>query len=86
MASATWSQRRALAGALAVLATLVALDAILGDIVLSATYAIAAVVAAAVTTARRTAAVALLALVLSGLAGAWNDNFATVDWAAAPSR
>ena len=80
MASATWSQRRALVGALLVLAILVGVDVILSDIVLSASYAVAAVVAAAMTTVRRTALVAALALVLSVIAGAWNDNFATLDW------
>jgi serine phosphatase RsbU (regulator of sigma subunit) len=65
----------------AVLVLLVVLDIVLGDeVVLSATYAISAVVASAITTVRRTAEVAGLALVASVWAGTWNDNAGSADW------
>jgi hypothetical protein len=53
--------------------------------VLSASYAVAAVLAGAMTTVRRTAVVAVCSLVLSALSGLWNDNFGTLDWACACS-
>ena len=80
MATGAWPRSPALAGALAVLATIVIFDIVLADIVLSASYAVAAVVASAMTTVRRTAAVAVLCLALSLLSGLWNHNFATLDW------
>jgi serine phosphatase RsbU (regulator of sigma subunit) len=80
MATGPWSRNRALAGALAVLATIVTFDIVLADIVLSASYAVAAVVAGAMTTVRRTAAVAVLCLALSLVSGLWNHNFDTLDW------
>lgn len=77
-----WSQRRALFLALTLLAVLVGLDALLGPrIVLSASYAVAAVAASAFATVRRTALVAAAALALTLASGSWNDNFATLDWA-----
>jgi len=75
-----WSRRRALIGSLAVLAAIVTLDIVFPDITLSASYAVAAVVAAAMTTVRRTAQVALLSLVLSVASGSWNQNFGSLDW------
>jgi len=80
MATDRWSQRRVLTAALAVLAGVVVLDAALPAISLSASYAVAAVVAAVVAGVRRTAVVATLALVLSVLAGVWNHNLGSLDW------
>lgn len=80
MALGLSSQRRVMAGSLAVLAAIVVADVFLTDIVLSASYAVAAVVAGALANVRRTAAVAVLALLLTVASGAWNDNFATLDW------
>jgi phosphoserine phosphatase RsbU/P len=80
MATSRWSPRRALVGSLAVLAAIVAIDVVFPRITLSASYAVAAVVAAAMTTVRRTAQVALLALVLATSSGLWNHNFGTLDW------
>lgn len=80
MATGLWSRRRALVGSVGTLAVIVALDIAFPEITLSASYAVAAVVAAAMTTARRTAQVAALCVVLSALSGFWNDNFATLDW------
>ena len=80
MANDRWSERRVLIVALAVLGAVVVLDAVLSDIVLSASYAVAAVIASTAASVRRTAAVALLALGLSALAGLWNHNFASLDW------
>jgi serine phosphatase RsbU (regulator of sigma subunit) len=80
MATERWSQRRVLTAALAVLGAVVVLDAALPGISLSASYAVAAVVAAVVAGVRRTAAVAALALVLSVLAGLWNHNLGSLDW------
>ena len=80
VATELWSERRVLIGSLLVLSTIVVLDAVLSDIVLSASYAVAAVIASAVASVRRTAAVAGAALVLTLLSWLWNHNLATLDW------
>lgn len=81
MAAGRWSERHGLTVALAVLAAIVSADILLGsEVVLSASYAVAAVVAAAMTTVRRTAAVAAAAVALAAVSGAWNDNYGTLDW------
>jgi sigma-B regulation protein RsbU (phosphoserine phosphatase) len=75
-----WSQPPALLGSLAVLVAIVGLDIAFPEIALSASYAVAAVVAAAMTTVRRTAQVAVLSAALSALSGFWNQAFGTLDW------
>ena len=80
MATDRWSERRVLTGAVVVLVLLVLVDALLSGITLSASYAVAAVIAGAVASVRRTTAVALLALALTLVSGLWNHNFATLDW------
>jgi serine phosphatase RsbU (regulator of sigma subunit) len=66
---------------LVVLVAIVTLDIVLGpEVILSGTFAIAAVVAAVMTTVRRTAVLAAAAVVLSALAGVWNDNFGELDY------
>jgi sigma-B regulation protein RsbU (phosphoserine phosphatase) len=76
-----WSQRPALLGSLAVLVAIVGLDIVFAEIALSASYAVAAVVAAAMTTVRRTVQVAVLSVALSALSGLWNEAFGSLDWA-----
>lgn len=81
MAGRGRAERNGLGAALAVLGVILGLDVFLGPrVVISGSYAIAAVVAAATTTTRRTASVAAAATVLSALSGLWNHNFATLDW------
>jgi serine phosphatase RsbU (regulator of sigma subunit) len=81
MRTSAWWRAHELVLPLAVLATIVALDILLGpEIVLSATFAIAAVVASVVTTVRRTTLVAVLAVAASAVSGVWNDNYPDLDW------
>lgn len=80
MTNSHWLARHGLALGFAVLVAVVAIDIALPDVSLSASYAVGAVVAGAMTTVRRTATVAALAVALSALSFAWNQNFATVDW------
>ena len=81
MRAVRWSTGTGTATAFAVLAAIVALDIVVGpEIVLSASYAVAALVAAVTVSVRTTTLVAVASLVLSALAGIWNDNFATLDW------
>lgn len=75
------SERAALLAAWAVLAAILTVDVVLGpSVVISGSYAVAAVVAAARTSPRRTAGVAVAAVGLSALSGIWNHNFLTLDW------
>lgn len=81
MRAIRWSPQAWMPLSFGVLAAIVALDIIVGPtIVLSASYAVAAVVAGAMATVRRTAIVAVAAVMMAVLSGAWNDNFATLDW------
>lgn len=80
MATDHWLTRHGLTLGLSVLAAIVALDIALPDVSLSASYAVAAVVAGAIATVRRTAFVAVLAVVASALSFLWNQNWATTDW------
>lgn len=80
MATDHWLTRHGLTLGLSVLAAIVALDIALPDVSLSASYAVAAVVAGAIATVRRTAYVAVLAVVASALSFVWNQNWATTDW------
>ena len=66
---------------ISLLATLICLDVLLGDRVsLSGAYGTAAVAAAALTSPRRTALVAVAAVVAAGVSSSWND-LTTTDWA-----
>jgi hypothetical protein len=66
---------------LAVLATLVVVDALLGrDVVLSAGYAIAALLAATIASVRATAAIAVAAVALVGISGVWNHDLGAQEW------
>jgi phosphoserine phosphatase RsbU/P len=57
------------------------LDVALGsNVVISGSYAIAAVLAATLVSVRITAAVGAVAVALAALSGLWNDNFGTTDW------
>ena len=79
--AAPWVQRHGLSAPLALLALIVTADIILGDdVVISGSYAIAAVLAGAMTSVRRTAVVAGTAAVLSALSAVWNHNFGTLNW------
>lgn len=81
MAPARRSSQPGLVTGLVILATVVALDVGLGpDVVISGSYAVAAVVAGAMTSVRNTAVVAGLALAGTLVSTLWNDNFATLDW------
>lgn len=81
MAARRWAEQDGLVLGLVVLAAIVTLDGLLGpSIVVSGSYAVAAVVASATASVRHTAFVAGLALVLSALAGTWNQNLGTLDW------
>ena len=62
MAAGRWSQQYGQAVGFATLAAIVVLDVILDTVVISASYAVAAVVAGAMTTVRRTAVVAVVAV------------------------
>jgi phosphoserine phosphatase RsbU/P len=50
-------------------------------VVISGSYAIAAVLAAVLMSVRSTAVVGAVAVTLAALAGLWNDNLGTLDWA-----
>jgi serine phosphatase RsbU (regulator of sigma subunit) len=66
---------------LGVLGVIVVLDALLPpSVVVSGAFAVAAIVASATTTVRRTALVAVSALVLAALSAVWNDDLGTVRW------
>lgn len=80
MAAGRWSQQYGQAVGFATLTAIVVLDVVLDTVVISASYAVAAVVAGAMTTVRRTAVVAVVAVSLTVLSGAWNQNFGTLDW------
>ena len=81
MSTGPWWRQNDLAIPVAVLVGIVGLDALLGpEVILSASYAIAAVVASTVAPVRRTAYVAIAALALSAVSATWNDNFWTLDW------
>lgn len=63
------------------LAVVCGVDIVLGsDVVISGSYAIAAVVAAGLVSVRGTAVVGSVSVALAALAGLWNANFGTVDW------
>jgi sigma-B regulation protein RsbU (phosphoserine phosphatase) len=79
--STRWWAQHGFTVALVLLAATVALDVLLGPgIVVSGSYAMAAVLAALTTTVRRTAVVAGAAVALSALSGTWNDNVGAVEW------
>lgn len=81
MRATPWGRGYELVLPLAVLVVIVALDALFGpEIILSGTYAIAAVVASVVTTVRRTTLLAVLAFLASAVSGVWNENFPHADW------
>jgi phosphoserine phosphatase RsbU/P len=66
---------------LGVLALLVVADALLpATLVVTGTFAIAAIVASALTTVHRTAMVAVAAAAMAGLSVLWNDNLGTAEW------
>lgn len=76
-----WIRGKGLLVPLAVLGLLVTTDALLPPTLLvTGTFAIAAVVASAITTVGRTALVGALAAVMAGLSGVWNQNVATTEW------
>jgi phosphoserine phosphatase RsbU/P len=72
------------AGALvcaAVLVLLAVVDGLLGrDVVLSAGYAVAALLAATMTTVRITAVFAVAAVCLVAVSGVWNEDLAAQEW------
>ena len=64
-----------------VLGLLVMVDALLPPTLLvTGTFAIAAIVASALTTPIRTAIVAIAAAVMAGVSAVWNDNLGSVNW------
>jgi sigma-B regulation protein RsbU (phosphoserine phosphatase) len=66
---------------LAVLGVVAGVDAMLpASTVVTASFAVAAVVASALTTVRRTALVGVAATVLAALSALWNHNLGTVGW------
>jgi len=66
---------------LAVLAAVVVVDALLGrDVVLSAGYGIAALLAATIASVRATAAIAATAAALVGVSGLWNHDLGAQEW------
>jgi phosphoserine phosphatase RsbU/P len=82
LATGVEQERRGLALAFATLAVVWLLDLALGaTVVISGSYAIAAVLAAALVSVRATARVGAAAAGLAALAGLWNDNLGTMDWA-----
>ena len=81
MEQGEWSRRYGLAIAVAVLGLIVLIDVLLPpSVVVSGSYAVAAVVAGALVTVRRTALIAVTCLVLSVVSGWWNQNFFSEDW------
>lgn len=82
MATGWGSRAGGLVVGFALLAVIVVLDVALGpSVVISGSYGVAAVASSAMTSVRRTALVATVALGLTIVSGAWNQNFATLDWA-----
>src|SRR3954466_3576526 len=81
MSVSRFSQRFWMTLALAVLAVLVFVDAFVVETVISGSFAVAAVLAATAVGVRGTASVAGLAVGCSALAGLWNDNVGTSEWA-----
>lgn len=81
MAATRWSQARDVLIPLGVLGLLVIADALLPPTVLvTGSFAIAAVVASALTTVTRTAFVAVIATAMAAVSGLWNGNVGTVEW------
>ncbi|MGH3306503.1 MAG: PP2C family protein-serine/threonine phosphatase, partial [Nocardioides sp.] len=81
MAAIRWAQARDLLIPLGVLGLLVLTDALLPPTLLvTGTFAIAAIVASALTTVIRTTIVAVAALGMAGVSALWNGNLGTLDW------
>jgi hypothetical protein len=66
------------------LAVLIGVDVLLGEVSLSGAYGTAAVASAALTTPRRTALVAVAAVAAAGVSWGWNDA-TTTDSPCSPS-
>ena len=81
MATWRWIRAREVLIPLGVLAVLVIADALLPpSLLVTGTFAIAAIVASAVTTVARTAIVGLAAMAMAAGSAAWNQNLGTVEW------
>ena len=81
MAAVRKARARDLLIPLGVLGLLVVIDALLPpSLVVTGTFAIAAIVASALTTVYRTAIVAVATAAMAGLSVLWNDNLGTVEW------
>ena len=81
MATWRWIRARELLIPLAVLALLVMTDALLPpSLLVTGTFAIAAIVASALTTVARTAIVGVAALVMAAASGLWNQNLGSTEW------
>jgi serine phosphatase RsbU (regulator of sigma subunit) len=64
-----------------VLALLVGTDVLLPpSLIVTGTFAIAAIVASAITTVTRTALIAVAAMLMAAASAVWNDNLGTVQW------
>ena len=79
--SARWWAEHGFAVAMAVLVATVVLDFLLpATIVISSSFAIAAVIAALTATVRETALVAVVAVALAGVSAVWNHNLGSLEW------
>lgn len=82
MAALERQERAGLAVAFGALAVILLLDVwFTSGLVISGSYAIAAVLAAVLLPVRTTALIGCVAVALSASSGLWNDNFGTKEWA-----
>jgi hypothetical protein len=76
-----WAQAHDLLVPFGVLGLLVVADVLLPpSLIVTGTFAIAAIVASALTSVRRTSLVAVAAALLAGVSALWNQNLGSVEW------
>ena len=81
MRAIRWAQGHELLVPLGVLGLLLVADVLLPPtLIVTGTFAIAAIVASALTTVRRTALVAVAATLLAGVSPLWNQNLGSLEW------
>jgi sigma-B regulation protein RsbU (phosphoserine phosphatase) len=79
--AARWARARDVLIPLGVLGILVLVDALLPpSLVVTGTFALAAILACAITTVTRTAFVAVACTVMAAVSAVWNDNFGSAEW------
>jgi phosphoserine phosphatase RsbU/P len=76
-----WAQARDVLIPLGVLGVLVVIDALLPpSLIVTGTFALAAIVACAITTVARTAFVGVACTVMAAFSALWNDNLGSAEW------